>query len=220
MWLFYLLFWTAVRANKPLYGKLGGEAVLTSDHVGSTITNITWKHASDMAMEWHGTGKPLSHGKFKVRSVLDTRTGEMIIAGLTRDDSGIYTAEINGITSKTKLLVISPVPQPTISVSCKADKTTCVFTCNATVTGAEPVVYWWRADYRRWTSTSQQKITKEDKEEWFSCIVENPVSSHSSEKLFNPFIESSRTWIYILVGVILVVCVIFGYLAYRYKTQQ
>ncbi|XP_053170665.1 CD48 antigen-like isoform X1 [Scomber japonicus] len=217
MWLLYLLFWTAVRASKPHYGKLHGVAVLTPDHVGVHITDITWKHGSVVAMEWHGTGKGSSHGNFQGRALLDTGTGEMTIETLTKGDDGIYTATINtNLTSQTKLLVISPVPKPSISVKC--DTTTCTFNCEAKLTDAGPVTYWWKADYRRWTSTSRQRITKEDKEEWFSCIVENPVSSHRSDEIFNPFLPSSKTWIYILVAVILAVGIL-GFLGYKYKTK-
>ncbi|XP_053170657.1 uncharacterized protein LOC128354439 isoform X2 [Scomber japonicus] len=185
-WIFYFMFWTAVRAREePLYKKIGDKVVLTPDSVENPITNIIWMYGNDIAMEWY-QGKTLSLQQFKDRGSLDISTGVMTITGLTRDDSGIYTAEINGKeTSETELLVISPVPKPTISVSC--ERTYCVYICDGNTTGTEPVTYWWTADEKRWPSTKELKITKEDKEQWFSCELENHVSSSSSEKVINLF---------------------------------
>ncbi|CAK6975456.1 uncharacterized protein LOC128354439 isoform X1 [Scomber scombrus] len=173
-------------------------------------------------MEWYG-GTPDSYRQFTDRGSLNTSTGAMTITGLTPGESGIYTAEINNrVNSKTELLVISPVPKPSISVSCDTEKTYCDFTCDGSITGAAPVTYRWTAGEKRWPSTKELKITKEDKEEWFSCILENPVSSNSSEKVFNPFIEreGDRTWIYILVPVvagIVVICIIIACFIYKCK---
>ncbi|CAK6977959.1 uncharacterized protein LOC128354439 isoform X2 [Scomber scombrus] len=192
MWIFYFLFWTAVKASaeEPLYRKIGDQVVLTPDSVENPITYIRWKHGPNIAMQWNGE-EIISYKQFKVRGSLNISTGVMTITGLTLDDSGIYTPEINNKeTSNTQLLVISPVPKPTISVSCDTGRTYCVLTCSGSITGAEPVTYRWTAGDKERTSTKELKITKEDKEEWFSCTLENPVSSNSSEKVFNPFIES------------------------------
>ncbi|XP_062270911.1 uncharacterized protein LOC133976668 [Scomber scombrus] len=191
MWIFYFLFWTAVKASaeEPLYRKIGDEAVLTPDSVENPITYIRWKHGPNIAMQWNGEGM-ISYKQFKDRGSLDISTGEMTITGLTLDDSGIYTPEINNKeTSNTQLLVISAVPKPTITVLCEREMTYCDLTCEGNITGAEPVTYWWTSDETRWNSTKELKITKENKEEWFNCIVENPVSSNISEKVFNPFME-------------------------------
>ncbi|CAK6983295.1 uncharacterized protein LOC128354439 isoform X1 [Scomber scombrus] len=188
MWIFYFLFWTAVRASEErLYRKIGDKAVLTPDSVVNPITSITWKHGSDIAMEWYGD-KTYSYRQFKDRGSLNISTGVMTITGLYQNHSGIYTAEINNkVNNHTQLLVISPVPKPSISVSC--ERTYCDLTCDGNTTGAEPVEYWWTAGEKKWNSTKELNITKEDKEEWFICTVENPVSSISSEKVFNPFME-------------------------------
>ncbi|CAK6982285.1 uncharacterized protein LOC128354439 isoform X2, partial [Scomber scombrus] len=83
------------------------------------------------------------------------------MTGLTLDDSGIYTVEINGKeTSQTQLLVISPVPKPTISISCDPGMTSCVLTCSGNITGADPVTYWWTAGDKERTSIKELKITK------------------------------------------------------------
>ncbi|CAK6984763.1 uncharacterized protein LOC128354439 isoform X2, partial [Scomber scombrus] len=126
--------------------------------VENPIYNIRWKQGPNIAMEWSGD-KIISYRQFKDRGSLDISTGVMTITGLTRELSGIYTVEINNKeTSKTQLLVISPVPKPTISVLC--EMTHCVFSCDGNITGAEPVTYWWTAGEKRWTSTDKHKITK------------------------------------------------------------
>ncbi|XP_067439568.1 uncharacterized protein [Thunnus thynnus] len=207
MWLFYFLFWTAVRAREePLYGKIGDEAVLSSDSEVNPITSIEWKHGADLAMEWYG-GETFSYRHFTDRGLLNTLTGELMITGLTPDDSGNYTVEINNIlSSKTELLVISPVSKPTLSEWCAM--TYCVITCNGNTTGAEPVTYWWTSGDTTWSSTKEHKITMGEKElwlSWFSCAFENPVSNIGSEKVFNPFIRNQLIFMAILL---LVVCII------------
>ncbi|XP_067439897.1 carcinoembryonic antigen-related cell adhesion molecule 1-like [Thunnus thynnus] len=175
--------------KEPLYGKIGDKAVLTPDSVVNPITSIVWKHGADIAMEWYGN-ETFSSQHFKDRGMLNTSTGVLTITGLTPDDSGSYTVEINDkVTSKTQLLVISPVSKPTLSVLCEPEMTYCVLTCNGNTTGAEPVTYNWTSGANTWSSTKEHKITKEEKELWFSCAFENPVSSSSSEKVFNPFKE-------------------------------
>ncbi|XP_044201066.1 titin-like isoform X2 [Thunnus albacares] len=189
MWLFFFLFWIAVRANakEPLYGKIVDKAVLTSDSVENHITSIEWKHGPDLAMEWYGD-ETFSYRQFKDRGRLNISNGELTITGLTPDDSGSYTVEINNkVTSNTQLLVISPVSKPTLSLWCEPEMTYCVLTCNGDTTGAEPVTYNWTSGDTTWSSTKEHNITKENNELWFSCAFENPVSSSSSEKVFNPF---------------------------------
>ncbi|XP_067438713.1 titin-like [Thunnus thynnus] len=190
MLLLYFLLWTAVAANKePLYGKIGDKAVLTPASVVNPITSIEWKHGPDLAMEWYG-GETFSYRHFEDRGSLDTSNGALTITGLTPDDSGSYTVEINNkVTSKTELLVISPVSKPTLSLWCEPEMTYCVLTCNGNTTGAELVTYWWTSGDITWSSTKEHNITKEDDELWFSCAFQNPVSFISSEIVFNPFME-------------------------------
>ncbi|XP_042261186.1 uncharacterized protein LOC121892294 isoform X3 [Thunnus maccoyii] len=190
MLLLYFLLWTAVAANKgPLYGKIGDKAVLTSDSVVNPINSIVWKHGPDLAMEWYGD-ETFSYRQFKDHGRLNTLTGALTITGLTSDDSGNYTVDINNkLTSMTELLVISPVSKPTLSLWCEPEMTYCVLTCNGDTADAEPVTYRWTSGDTTWSSTKEHNITKEDDELWFSCAFENPVSSSSSEIVFNPFME-------------------------------
>ncbi|CAK6984985.1 titin-like isoform X2, partial [Scomber scombrus] len=139
-------------------------------------------------MEWYGD-ETYSYRNFKDRGSLNISTGEMTITGLTGDDSGIYTAEINNkVNRKIQLLVISPVPKPSLSVWCDA-WSYCVFNCSGNTAGAEPVTYWWTSGDTTWPSTKELKITWEETKQWFICSFKNPVSSNSSEKVLNPFIS-------------------------------
>ncbi|XP_067439522.1 uncharacterized protein [Thunnus thynnus] len=196
MLLLYFLLWTAVAANKePLYGKIGDEVVLTSDSVVNLITSIEWKHGADLAMEWYG-GETTAYRHFKDRGSLNTLTGALTITGLTPDDSGSYTVEINNkVTSKTQLLVISPVSKPTLSIRCEPEMTYCVLTCNGDTTDAELVTYRGTSGDMTWPSAKEHNITKEDDELWFSCAFENPVSFNSSEIVFNPFKEKEPLYV-------------------------
>ncbi|XP_067439896.1 uncharacterized protein [Thunnus thynnus] len=193
---FHFLFWILVTANEErLYGKIGDEAVLTPASVVNPITSIEWKHGPDLAMEWYG-GETFSYRHFKDRGLLNTLTGALTITGLTPDDSGNYTVEINNkVTSKTELLVIASVSKPTLSLWCEPEMTYCVLTCNGNTTGAEPVTYRWTSDDKTWSSTKEHNITKEDDELWFSCAFENPVSFISSEIVFNPFKEKEPLYV-------------------------
>ncbi|XP_067439519.1 uncharacterized protein [Thunnus thynnus] len=195
------------KENEPLYKKIGDEAVLTSDSVLNPITSIVWKHGPNTAMEWYG-GETTAYRHFRDRSMLNISNGALMITGLTPDDSGNYTVEINNkVTSKTQLLVISLVSKPTLSEWCTG--TYCVLTCNGNTTGAEPVTYWWTSGDTTWSSTKEQKITMMEKElwfSWFSCAFENPVSNIiNSEEVFNPFIRNQLIFMAILL---LVVCII------------
>ncbi|XP_067439892.1 V-set and immunoglobulin domain-containing protein 1-like [Thunnus thynnus] len=209
MLLLYFLLWTAVAANKePLYRKIGDKAVLTTDSVVTPIKSIAWTHGPSIAIEWFRNGdETFAYRQFKDRGSLNTLTGALTITGLTPDDSGSYTVEINNkVTSKTQLLVISPVSKPTISVWCVM--TYCVLTCTGDTTGAEPVTYWWTSGNTTWSSTKEHNITMVEKElwfSWFSCAFENPVSNISSEEVFNPFIRNQLIFMAILL---LVVCII------------
>ncbi|CAK6975457.1 uncharacterized protein LOC128354439 isoform X2 [Scomber scombrus] len=221
MWFHFLLFVAVTASAEPLYRIIGDKVVLTPDSVVNPINNIVWNHGPYVAMVWHlNAGEPLSHRQFKDRGSLNISTGVMTITGLTRDDSGIYTVEINDkVYNKTQLNVISPVPEPTISVLCDPEMTYCVLTCSGSITGAEPVTYWWTAGGKRWPSTNQHTITKEDKEEWFNCTLENPVSSSSSEKVFNLFIEKDNTWklIFLILPISLAGLIISVYFRHKYR---
>ncbi|XP_071397806.1 SLAM family member 9-like [Centroberyx affinis] len=186
-----LLAAVSADSQEPLYKKVGDSVVLSPDlsSVTGPITSIEWKHGSDLAMEWDGAEVD-SYRQFKDRGDLNISTGALRITGLTREDSGLYTAELNNkATSQTQLSVISPVPKPTVSTSCDTELTVCLLTCDGDTRGAEPVTYSWsQGDMVLPTLPKQRNITKEDDslERLISCSLTNPVSYEHSEDISNP----------------------------------
>ncbi|XP_070786788.1 T-lymphocyte surface antigen Ly-9-like [Enoplosus armatus] len=190
-WLCVLLAVVSADSVVTIYKKVGDEVVLKPGAVSvpGTITNIMWRDGPNIAAEWDGTDIDLNR-QFKARGSLDISSGDMTIKGLTRDDSQVYTPEINTkVGSPTRLIVISPVPTPTVIISCDDDKTSCILTCDANTTGAEPFTYRWNPGELT-GSSKEQRITKEDSLTLneFSCELENPVSQESSLPIPNPFI--------------------------------
>ncbi|XP_044044655.1 uncharacterized protein LOC122872452 isoform X3 [Siniperca chuatsi] len=190
-----LVFLPCLVTPNSVYKAVGDKVVLTADPVAGPITAITWKHGPDIAMDWY-KGSLNSYRQFKDRGMLNSSTGALTITGLTRSDSGIYTAEINQHegASLTQLLVISPVSKPSVSTWCDPQKTYCVFTCKGNTTDAEPITYKWGGGDTFRESTNVHNITKEEKEPSFRCMLVNPVSSENSDPVVNPFTTRNRTW--------------------------
>ncbi|XP_071381763.1 T-lymphocyte surface antigen Ly-9-like [Centroberyx affinis] len=192
-----LLAALSAASQEPLYKKVGDNVVLSPDLSSLTgpITSIVWKHGPDMAMEWDGMEVD-SYRQFKDRGDLNNSTGELKITGLTREDSGLYTAEINyKATSQTQLSVISPVSKPTVFTWCDAELTFCLLSCGGDTRDAEPVSYSWKTgDTINIELPKQLKITKEEdfSDTMFSCILENQVSLESSEPIRNPLIHKQK----------------------------
>ncbi|XP_059184206.1 lymphocyte function-associated antigen 3-like [Centropristis striata] len=195
MWAVWLgVFLAAAEsAETEIYGRLGGEVVLKPGVIPQTeaITQILWKIGPDIAADWENNELDVKD-RFITRGHLNTSSGELTITGLRRNDSGVYTSEINykvSLTSPTRLTVISPVPKPTVTKSCNADESSCTLTCAGDVTGAGMVTYTWRSDNNETSSSREQLISKDDdmsvKE--FTCQLKNPVSQESSEPFSNPF---------------------------------
>uniref|UniRef100_A0AAQ6IPE4 Ig-like domain-containing protein n=1 Tax=Anabas testudineus TaxID=64144 RepID=A0AAQ6IPE4_ANATE len=196
-------------SDKTIYRAEGETGELFLDSVSGSITSVTWKHGADMAVEFSG-GSTEAYRQFKGRSQVNSSTGALTITGLTRGDSGVYTAEINYKEQETKiqLLVISRVSKPTVSTSCNSGMTSCVYTCEANITGAEPVTYSWKlGDKLLDTETENITITKEEPESKMSirCELKNPVSSDSSKSLDSPFhiFDRNRIVTIVFVGVAL-----------------
>ncbi|XP_070711830.1 uncharacterized protein [Pempheris klunzingeri] len=223
---FFIVFfsWSSVTAasqDKVIYKAVGGKVVLTPDFPAHPITSVMWKHEADIAMEWYG-GEVDSYRHFKVRGMLNSSSGAMTITGLARNDSGSYTARINNqFTTTTQLEVISPVSKPSVSIWCHAEKVYCLFTCEGNTTDAEPITYGWTAHDMRWLLASKvRNITKDETEPVFKCILENPVSSKSSEDAHNPFSTRHLIWpkLGIIISLVLLICVVFIIIfVYKYR---
>ncbi|XP_047432881.1 uncharacterized protein LOC125001017 [Mugil cephalus] len=174
-------------AFSDIYQKVGNKVVLSPGPVTDDISNIVWKHGPNIAMMWSGD-KITSYQELKDRCTLNLTTGELTISNLTLKDSGNYTAEINNkILGTTEIMVILPVPKPTISISCNDEKTHCVLTCEGNTTGVEQVSYYWTLDdMASWSLSKEINITKEEMERFISCTLENPVSYKYSDRVNNP----------------------------------
>ncbi|XP_068575776.1 T-lymphocyte surface antigen Ly-9-like [Cebidichthys violaceus] len=179
-----------------VYGKVGDEVVLRpgNSFVTGTITSISWRHKENWAADWEGASEGATidyYRQFKERGHLNITTGELTITGLTLNDSGLYTSEVNDATKTPdlRLIVISPVPKPTVSKSCDAEVTLCTLTCDGDTADAGPVTYRWRTDDEVRGVSPELRITKDDfsgvKE--LSCEMHNPVSEESSRPIPNPF---------------------------------
>ncbi|XP_041822255.1 T-cell surface antigen CD2-like [Chelmon rostratus] len=196
VWVCVLLPAVSAVSEITLYRKVGDEVVLQpgTAPVTGAITSIMWKDGPNIATEWDGMDLDL-YRQFKERGSLNIANGEMTITGLTRDDSGLYTPEINLIPlGPIRLIVISPVSAPTVIQSCDDEKTSCILTCDGNTTDAEPVTYKWKADDKVLTDSSKEHhIIKENSSSVneFSCELENPVSRESSQPLHNPFITTT-----------------------------
>ncbi|XP_029306484.1 uncharacterized protein LOC115020622 [Cottoperca gobio] len=174
-----------------LYKKVGDAVVLKPGTASVTgpIINILWKDGGNIAMEWEGAEID-SKRHFKERGHLNTSTGAMTITGLTPEDSGLYTPEINNeIRSPTILKVIFPVPKPTVVESCNDEKTSCTLTCGGDTMDPELVTRRWKLGDKVTFSSKELHITKDVSLNIseFSCELENPVSQESSQPLPNPF---------------------------------
>lgn len=223
LFVFLSLTQVTAKSDKPVYKAVGDKVVLRPGSAVNPITNITWRYGPDVAMQWDGN-QTYSYGHFQVRGVLNTSSGELTITGLTRNDSGSYTAEINNqVTKPIQLLVISRVPRPSVSMWCDPEMTYCVFTCEGNTSDADPITFEWEADDRMWFSNNKHIITKDEKEPQFSCYLVNPVSLMGSDPVRNPFYTykcraGSYTFLIVFIlcpVVIILVLILLIWLTYK-----
>ncbi|XP_072249236.1 uncharacterized protein [Leuresthes tenuis] len=221
----------AVAANSEvtIYREVGGEVALKPNAVSVTATtkNIEWREGDDRAIEWD-EGDLIRYRQFKERGELNISTGVMTIKGLIRNDSGVYTPEIEGkVGIPIRLSVISAVPVPTIKKSCEEEKGTCELTCDGDTTEAGPVTYKWKLDNKDKADISEKQYTFQRSQDIssikeFSCELENPVSQRSSVPISNPFFTEPERNLSISTGVTVFICLLLPVLLlalfHRYKT--
>lgn len=206
----------SVDSEIKVYKQVGDEVDFKPGCPSETITGILWKKGVDFAIEWDGKEID-SYRHFKERGALNNTTGEMTLRGLTLNDSGLYTAEINGLDCKypTRLIVILPVPKPTVSKTCDEEMTKCTLTCNAIITNAEPVEYVWNTDHS--VTTPVLHITKDESSSTFECWLNNPVSQQRSGPFSNPFTRKLNMSAGLTVLIVLLVAVILTAIIHRIK---
>uniref|UniRef100_A0A3Q3WFX6 Ig-like domain-containing protein n=1 Tax=Mola mola TaxID=94237 RepID=A0A3Q3WFX6_MOLML len=149
-----------VLAEVKLYKKVGDDVVLQASPLPSTIISISWKESVNIAVQWEGN-EIMYYRQFRERGSLNISSGELTITKLARGDSNLYTPEINNvIMAPTQLIVISPVPKPTISSSYNSDDVL-VLTCNGGAMDSEPISYKWRSSGKELSNSSKElNITK------------------------------------------------------------
>ncbi|XP_038157944.1 uncharacterized protein LOC119794439 [Cyprinodon tularosa] len=174
-----------------IYGKVGGSIILNPGQISEPIEKVKWRHKLDLTSKssWQDIK---SDGAFKGHCDFDKTSGSLTINSLTLEDSGSYIVEINNkVLEKKELQVIKPVPKPTVSTECNHEKTSCNLTCEAQVTADfGPVTYKWKTGDTELSTDKELLITTENKESSFFCELVNPVSSSSSETMYNPFIRA------------------------------
>ncbi|XP_072246421.1 SLAM family member 9-like [Leuresthes tenuis] len=195
-WLSAALDVTQARAE-TVYFALGGELVLRPQ-LSVPITSITWKNKGNIVAEWIERVLPLEYyGGFKTNTVLNVITGELIISNMTKDHDGSFTVEVNfkyhDVVYDT--VGIKKVSQPQVilrPLTCnKETSKVCTLSCEAEVSGAEPVTYLWKKGGGKWTEAEKDLSITNDEEtqgvETFSCRLKNPVSEADSEPFPNAF---------------------------------
>ncbi|RVE75043.1 hypothetical protein OJAV_G00012850 [Oryzias javanicus] len=208
--------------DKVLSRLKGSTVVLSPDLVEAQVNSIRWKYGDGVIADWYGQRVPF-YRSFKDRCSLNTKTGELIINYVGLEQSGVYTPEINSRTlAAVKLQVFSPVPKPSITMSCNSEQTQCTLTCTFNRTeDLGNVEVFWILDSRREKGGSELNITKETKEKTFICSLNNSVSSENSNKLQNPFLaghsKRERRWFWIALSLFEAVLLL---LFHRYKIQK
>ncbi|XP_020509928.1 junctional adhesion molecule A [Labrus bergylta] len=195
----------------PLYMKVGDDVILKPSPTSGPITRIEWKYNKNLAAFWIGIGEEFD---IFVPGHLNLSTGALTITGLRRNDTGSYSAEISGKKAGvTQLIVLSPVPKPTVEKECDLGGNTCDLTCDGNTAGAEPVIYKWNFGHTE--KRTQVKKNDTDRFSEFICEVQNPVSNESSQPVQNPMLklpDPEAGWmenLNIQKGVIVFVCLLF-----------
>ncbi|XP_047211479.1 uncharacterized protein LOC124861644 isoform X2 [Girardinichthys multiradiatus] len=183
-----VLIITDVKGANLIYKTVGDSVVLNPGPLSGPISSTTWKHKSDLALEWFGT-EIICYREFKGRCDVDRTSGSLIINNLTLGDSGIYSPEINNKElDKMDLLVLQPVSKPTVSIQCNNEKTFCNLICEANITAEfGSVTYKWKNEDRVLSNSKELEIKTEKDGSSFICELENFVSNASIEAVINPF---------------------------------
>ncbi|XP_072246419.1 uncharacterized protein [Leuresthes tenuis] len=212
-WLSAALDVTQARAE-TVYFALGGELVLRPQ-LSVPITSITWKNKGNIVAEWIERVLPLEYyGGFKNNTVLDLITGELKISNMKKEQAGKFMVEVNNKDHDVEYdaVEIKKVSQPQVilrPLTCnKETSKVCTLSCEAEVSGAEPVTYLWKKGGGEWTEAEKDLNITNDEEtqgvETFSCRLKNPVSEEESIEFKNPFYIPPFSIVVVVVVLILV----------------
>lgn len=188
-WVCVFLAAVSAHSGEVLYKKVGDDVVLKPFPTSEPITGILWKRDGNLAAHWNVPDTEVDvYGLFKVRCSVNISSGELTITELMKDDSGSYEVEINNKEAgSTNLIVLFPVPKPSVMKGCETGGAGCALLCSGNTTGAEPVNYKWNFG----ATERETSVSREDSSSFkdFSCEMQNPVSQESSDPVFNPLFE-------------------------------
>ncbi|XP_054456828.1 uncharacterized protein LOC129092825 [Anoplopoma fimbria] len=152
-----------------------------------TIKNILWKCDGNLVAEWYDGSVELEYyGRYKERTTLDKKTGLLVINKMTKNDTGLYSMEINSKVQNEmyKAILIRKVPKPVVelrTLTCRVTSEFCKVSCKAYLTDVGPVTYSWKIGDKDWDKLEgkDRNITKTENkgDKTITCKITNPISS-------------------------------------------
>ncbi|XP_039639587.1 SLAM family member 9-like [Perca fluviatilis] len=229
-WLLLAALSSALAQDTPTYFRDGGELTMDLRPPSSEpLYNILWKISGDLVAEWikdQVTGSvlvPLAYYRtFRNRTTLDLTTGRLVIKHMTKNDTGVYSVEVNNKVQNERYnaVWIKEVPQPKVWIrplTCSPASDSCTLICDGNITEpAGPVTYSWKMGDGEWKESGKDLvITKSETSDvkTFTCRIQNPVSVRDSKPKRNPLLEevaesSAVGWI--VGGILVALAVIVG----------
>lgn len=200
-----------------------------------TLVKIEWIQKEETVCDWkQGDSQYTCYGKYNSTAELNIETGDLKLNNLQFSDSGRYTVKLNSmlrVHNKYALLVIEPVPRPTVVLTppdCNSTFPKCTLTCDLKDYIGD-VHYVWHTEVG-WTP-GELTLTIDNKTaniEQYDCAVVNGVSVETSYPIKNPFYVPRGWWVYyvviplviVTVGLLLLVCFLTMWYASLRKEEQ
>ncbi|XP_039639588.1 SLAM family member 9-like [Perca fluviatilis] len=199
-WLLLAALNFALAQDTSTYFRDGGELTMDLRPPSSEpLNNILWKINGDLVAEWIKDAVPLAYYRtFNDRTTLDLTTGRLEIKHMTKNDTGVYSVEVNNKVQNERYnaLLIKEVPQPEVWIrplTCSPASDNCTLVCDGNITEpAGPVTYSWKKDGAEWKESGKNLvITKSGTSDvkTFTCRIQNPVSVRDSKPRDNPLLD-------------------------------